>query len=154
MAGNFTDIPILDYALLSTDKRPEFILQLRHALINVGFLYLANPPVDKSVVDSLLGYVPPLFALPQDEKDAIGMANSQHFLGYTRLGSELTKGAIDQREQFDFGTEFNCRWKPGDPEYKKLHGEAQVGTLKNNTYFSVIRLPQPRRRSKTSAWRR
>ena len=72
----------------------------------------------------LLSYVPKLFDLPQEKKDAIWMENSQHFLGYTRLGSELTKGKTDQREQFDFATEYECRWKPGDPEYKKLHGSA------------------------------
>ena len=76
MAGNFSSIPILDYTLLSTDRRSEFVLQLRHALINVGFLYLSNPPVDKQVIDSLLEYVPKLFGLSQQEKDAIRMENS------------------------------------------------------------------------------
>jgi isopenicillin N synthase-like dioxygenase len=129
MAGNFTTVPILDYTLLSqsAERREEFVLQLRNALINVGFLYLANPPVDKDVVDSLLSFVPRLFDIPQEKKDAIKMENSKHFLGYTRLGSELTKGRTDQREQFDFATEYECRWRPGDPEYRKLHGEAQVG---------------------------
>ena len=126
MAGNFESIPILDYTLVSTDREDEFILQLRHAIINVGFLYLQNPPVDKEVVDALLSFVPKLFALPQEKKDAIRMANSQHFLGYSKLGSELTKGATDQREQFDFATDHNCQWKPGDPDYLRLWGQSQV----------------------------
>ena len=126
MAGNFSSIPILNYTLLSTDHCPKFALQLRHTLINVSFLYLSNPPVDKQVVDSLLEYVPKLFGLPQQEKDAIRMENSEHFLGYSKLGSELTKGATDQREQFDFATEYQCIWKPGQPEYLRLDGGSQV----------------------------
>ena len=54
------------------------------------------------------------------------MANSEHFLGYSRLGAELTKGKVDQREQFDFATRHVCRWKEGDPEYYRLWGPSQV----------------------------
>jgi hypothetical protein len=38
------------------------------------------------------------------------MTNSPHFLGYSRLGVERTKGAADQREQFDIATPFENRW--------------------------------------------
>ncbi|KAF8645452.1 hypothetical protein AX16_007816 [Volvariella volvacea WC 439] len=123
-AANFSSIPVLDYALLSTD-RPLFIAQLRHALINVGFLYLANPPVEKSVIDTVVDYIPKLFALPQEEKNKIRMANSPHFLGYSRLGAEFTKGAVDYREQFDIATPHECQWKEGAPEYLRLWGPSQ-----------------------------
>lgn len=56
------------------------------------------------------------------------MVNTPHFLGYTRLGTEITKGAIDIREQYDFATPYKCPWKEGDPDYLKLWGDAQVGT--------------------------
>ncbi|TDL24289.1 Clavaminate synthase-like protein [Rickenella mellea] len=125
MAGNFASIPILDYSLLTRGQKPAFIDQLRHALINVGFLYLANSPVNEDLIETLISYVPRLFDLDSAKKDAIRMANSQHFLGYSRLGSELTKGATDQREQFDFATEHICQWKPGDPEFLKLWGASQ-----------------------------
>lgn len=126
MSSNFSEVPILDYSL-TTDpaRRPEFIVQLEHALINVGFLYLSNPPVSKSDTASVIGYAPKLFDLPQGAKDKISMVNSPHFLGYTRLGSELTKGRTDQREQYDFATRHVNRWKPGDPDYLKLWGPAQ-----------------------------
>ena len=126
MSANFDSVPVVDYALLSQGKENEFIKQLRSAAINVGFLYLAHPPIDKDVLDALLVFIPKLFALPQEKKDAIAMVNSEHFLGYSRLGAELTKGATDQREQFDFATQHQCRWKPGDPEFVRLWGEAQV----------------------------
>ncbi|KAF8576533.1 Clavaminate synthase-like protein [Ramaria rubella] len=121
---DFTSVPILDYNLVKTD-RPKFLVQLRHALIYVGFLYLDNPPVTPTVISSVISYIPRLFELPQEEKDKISMKNSQHFLGYTRLGKELTKGTVDQREQFDFAGPHKCRWKPGDPEFVKLWGQAQ-----------------------------
>ena len=123
--GNFEAIPILDYSLLQTGRKAEFIDQLRNALINVGFLYLQNPPIDKVVFDAVLDYTPRLFDIAQEKKDKIRMANSPHFLGYSRLGSELTKGATDQREQFDFATRFECDWKPGAPDYHRLWGNAQ-----------------------------
>ncbi|EDR00363.1 uncharacterized protein LACBIDRAFT_314347 [Laccaria bicolor S238N-H82] len=126
IASDFSSIPILDYSLLdSPSQRPKFIAQLQHALINVGFLYLSNHPVSTTDIDSLTQYIPKLFALPQEAKDKIRMANSEHFLGYSRLGAELTKGKVDQREQFDFATRHVCRWKEGDPEYYRLWGPSQ-----------------------------
>lgn len=132
MASNFSSIPVLNYALVCDPvRKPEFILQLRHALVNVGFMYLSNPPVDQIDIDALIDYIPRLFALPQKDKDNISMANSPHFLGYSRLGAELTRGKIDRREQLDIATPHVCRWKPGDPDYLKLWGPSQVGLLPN-----------------------
>ncbi|KAF8634294.1 hypothetical protein AX17_004247 [Amanita inopinata Kibby_2008] len=123
---NFDAIPILDYSLIHKSKE-LFLSQLRHALVNVGFLYLINHPVDQQIVDALINYIPALFALPQEAKDAIRMANSPHFLGYSRLGAELTKGAVDQREQFDIATDHVCRWKnTRDPDYYRLWGPSQL----------------------------
>jgi len=53
------------------------------------------------------------------------MSNSQHFLGYTKLGTEFTKGCLDQREQFDFATQHECRWTKGEEEFVRLWGEGQ-----------------------------
>lgn len=53
------------------------------------------------------------------------MANSEHFLGYSRLGKELTKGKVDRREQFDFATPHISRWKEGDPDHYRLWGPSQ-----------------------------
>jgi isopenicillin N synthase-like dioxygenase len=88
-------------------------------------MYLSNSPVDQNDIDALIDYIPRLFALPQEDKDKISMANSPHFLGYSRLGAELTRGKIDRREQLDIATPHVCRWKPGDPDYLKLWGPSQ-----------------------------
>lgn len=150
VTDDFTSIPILNYALLSSpDTRPDFIRQLQHALINVGFLYLENTPPAPAVVqevvpdrrrnrdgaalfDEVIAYLPRIFALPQERKDAMRMVNSPHFLGYSRLGVERTGGAADQREQFDFATPFEndaCQWVPGQSAeyyYVRLWGPNQV----------------------------
>ena len=131
MATNFSSIPILDYGQLkSPETRPQFISQLLNALTNVGFFYLSNTPVlNSDIIDKLIDYTPKFFDLPQEEKERIRMVHSQHFFGYSRFGAELTKGKVDQREQFDIGTPLDKvegRWKPGDPEYLKLWGHSQV----------------------------
>jgi isopenicillin N synthase-like dioxygenase len=124
--ADFQEVPILDWSLSDGETRSQFLIRLRHAIINVGFLYLRNHPVPKEVVQEVKSYIPKLFAIPQAEKDAIRMANSPHFLGYSRLGAELTRGATDQREQFDFATNYDCPYKDGDPEFVKLWGQPQV----------------------------
>jgi isopenicillin N synthase-like dioxygenase len=127
---DFSSVPILDYSLLNSSlERISFITQLRHALINVGFLYLSNHPVSQADIDLLINYIPKLFALPQEAKEKIRMVHSEHFLGYSLLGAELTKGAVDQREQFDFATKHECRWKEGDPDHLRIWGASQVCDL-------------------------
>ncbi|KAK7001541.1 Clavaminate synthase-like protein [Favolaschia claudopus] len=122
---NFSSVPILDYSqILSPTTKPHFIHHLQHALINVGFLYLSNVPIDTS---ALTAYIPRLFELPQDAKDDIRMSNSKHFLGYSKLGAEFTKGRTDWREQFDFATPHVSRGIDGrgDPDYWYLWGPSQ-----------------------------
>ncbi|KAJ7762658.1 hypothetical protein B0H16DRAFT_1368907 [Mycena metata] len=124
-SANFSSVPTLDYSqTLSPASKPQFIKELQHALINVGFLYLSNVPVK---TDELVAYIPRLFALPQEAKDKISMANSKHFLGYNKLGAEFTKGRTDWREQFDIATPHVCRAVEGrgDPDYWSLWGPSQ-----------------------------
>lgn len=127
MATNFSSVPVLDYSLLSDPStRPQFIAELQNALINVGFFYISNTPVAQEDVDSVIELAPRFFDLPDEEKERIRMIHSPHFFGYSRFGAELTKGKVDQREQFDFGTPYEFRWKEGDPAYRKLWGPSQV----------------------------
>lgn len=125
--GTFSTVPILNYSSLSDPTtRPQFISELQNALINVGFFYLSNPPVKPEDVEAVISYAPRFFDLPTEEKERIRMIHSPHFFGYSRFGAELTKGKVDQREQFDFGTPYEFRWKQGDPDYRKLWGPSQV----------------------------
>ncbi|KAI9010074.1 Clavaminate synthase-like protein [Hyaloraphidium curvatum] len=121
---DFTSIPVLDYSLLPAD-RAAFLSQLRHALTNVGFMQLRNTPVPWSLVQKLVGYAGPLFALPDAEKEKLEMSTNPHFLGYNRLGYEITKGLMDRREQWDLAPDVACRWKgEADPIHRRTHGPA------------------------------
>ena len=128
MATNFTALPVLDFSLTDDQAdKPEFIGQLRHALLNVGFLYLKNHTVPQHVMDDLVAYIPRFFDLPQETKDKIAVVNSPHFLGYSGIGVEFTKGRADRKENFAFATRHETQWRPGAPEYLKAWGPCQVG---------------------------
>ncbi|GJE92847.1 clavaminate synthase-like protein [Phanerochaete sordida] len=126
MATNFASIPILDFSLSQrAETKPQFLADLRTALTDVGFYYLKNHTIPLEDIDALVALIPDFFALPAAEKERVRMVHSPHFFGYSRFGAELTKGRVDQREQFDFGTSTASKWQPGDPEYLKLWGPSQ-----------------------------
>lgn len=67
----------------------------------MGFFYLKNTSVSKELYQDLSEQSSALFNLPLDKKLEIEMVNSKHFLGYSRLGQEITALKNDYREQFD-----------------------------------------------------
>lgn len=135
MSTNFSEIPILDLSLAEDpSKKPQLLKELKHILLNVGFLYVKNHSVPKDVVNKLVNAIPSLFALPDEEKNSIALEKSPHFLGYSGMGSETTAQVSDQREQFEFATELKSSWVEGDPIYKKLLGPNQV----NITCISLL----------------
>jgi hypothetical protein len=46
MSQAFRKVPILNWKLIEHGQRLDFILQLREALINAGFLYILHPPIE------------------------------------------------------------------------------------------------------------
>lgn len=66
---SFDAIPILD---LSQAKNPEtkqaFLKELRHALIEVGFLYLKNYGIPEELTQSVIKEGVGFFDLPDEEK--------------------------------------------------------------------------------------
>jgi isopenicillin N synthase-like dioxygenase len=96
----------LELPTVDLRARPRRLREgLRAAGHEVGFFYLTGHGVPPGLVTRVLEAARRLFALPQDEKDAIAMVRSPHFRGYTRLGGELTGGEVDWREQIDVGPE-------------------------------------------------
>lgn len=99
---NFTSIPILDFEQISSPStKPVFLENLRDALVNVGFFYLRNAPISPDLQSAFTAKGLELFQLPLEKKLEIEMVNSPHFLGYSKLGAEITALKQDHREQFD-----------------------------------------------------
>lgn len=102
----FTTIPIIDLSQASSlSTRPALLAELRHALLQVGFMYIKSHSILPETIDNLVEILPALFSLPPEVKAASSIMNSPHFLGYSNFGSETTAGKVDQREQFEIGTE-------------------------------------------------
>lgn len=119
------DLPVLDVADL--DAGPEaaqnFRDALREATHEVGFFHLVHQIPD-SVVAELFETAHRFFALPEADKLAIEMTRSPWFRGYTRVGGELTQGAVDWREQIDVGAEREPH-VVDQPPYLRLDGPNQ-----------------------------
>ncbi len=97
-----TALPVLD---ISTADVDGFRSALREATHDHGFFHLTGHGVDPELVATVLSLARTFFALPADAKDEISQLNSPQFRGYSRLGGELTNGAVDWREQIDIGPE-------------------------------------------------
>ncbi|KAF3357426.1 Putative inactive serine/threonine-protein kinase slob1 [Verticillium dahliae VDG1] len=122
---SFTSIPILDLALARDPKtKPKFLEDLRHALLEVGFLYLKNVGISDEFFNKVIAEGKGFFEIPQEEKLKIEMKNAKSFLGYSQLSAEITAGAIDHREQIDLSTEHPVPG-PLDPLYYNLHAPNQ-----------------------------
>ncbi|KAJ4164391.1 hypothetical protein LMH87_006067 [Akanthomyces muscarius] len=117
---SFTSIPILDLAEANDPAtKPEFLRQLRHALMEVGFLYLKNVGIPDSLFEQVMEQGKAFFDIPEEEKLKIEMKNAPSFLGYSRLSAEITAGQVDHREQIDLSTEHPVPG-PSAPLYHNL----------------------------------
>jgi isopenicillin N synthase-like dioxygenase len=116
-----TALPVVDLRHDSDTLRAG----LRTAAHEVGFFYLTGHGVPDELAARLLGAARRLFAIPEAAKDAIAMTRSPHFRGYTRLGLERTRGAVDWREQIDVGPERPPIGGSGRPDYLWLQGPNQ-----------------------------
>lgn len=127
MSVGFTSIPTIDLEeATSPEGRPRVLQGLRHALLNVGFLYVRNHGVPEKTIRDLVGALPVLFNLTQEEKEVVALHNSPHFLGYSGTGAEMTAGKLDGREQFEFATELEDDWVEGKPLAERLKGPNQA----------------------------
>ncbi|GJD02946.1 2OG-Fe(II) oxygenase [Colletotrichum higginsianum] len=144
---SFTSIPILDLALAQDpETKPQFLEDLRHALMEVGFLYLKNVGIPDELFQRVVREGKAFFDIPTEEKYCnllysgeceprvgkskrtgltifprlrIEMKNAKSFLGYSQLSAEITAGKIDHREQIDLSTEHPLP-SPDDPLHYNL----------------------------------
>lgn len=100
-------LPLIDLSALAprAPARVQAIAELGSAARRLGFFRIGGHGVPPALDAALLSQAHGLFALPDADKDAIAMLRSPGFRGFTRVGSELTRGRADRREQIDLGRE-------------------------------------------------
>ncbi|KAK5073842.1 hypothetical protein LTR64_007018 [Lithohypha guttulata] len=118
---SFDSIPILDLSLAqNSSTKPAFLKDLRHALLEVGFLYIRNAPgISDELVQKVITLGKQFFELPEDKKLECEMKNAKSFLGYNKLGMEVTRFKTDWREQIDLSTPHAVPG-PDEPLYRNL----------------------------------
>jgi len=66
---SFNSIPILDLSLAKDPiTKPTFLEDLRHALLEVGFLYLKNVGLPEELTQAVIREGVAFFDLPEEEK--------------------------------------------------------------------------------------
>ena len=87
----FDTIPILPLSrALDPATKPKFLEDLRHALLNVGFLYLSETGLPDQLIKDVIRECQGFFKeLPQDEKERIEMKNEKSFLGWSRVSDHF-----------------------------------------------------------------
>lgn len=87
MVESFTAIPILALSRARDPAtKPQFLQDLRHALLNVGFLYLSETGLPAQLVQQVIRECAAFFEeLPWAEKEAIEMKHQKSFLGWSRV---------------------------------------------------------------------
>lgn len=88
----FTQLPILPLSrALNPDTKPQFLADLRSALLNVGFLYLSETGLPHQLIQDVITECKGFFEnLPQEEKEKIEMKNQKSFLGWSRVSQYLS----------------------------------------------------------------
>jgi len=106
-ASSSRSLPTIDLNELDANatRRRERLNRLRRVARNEGFFYLVGHGIPDALTSHVLALARRFFALPEAEKLAIANVHSPHFRGYTRIGTELTRGSPDWREQLDIGAE-------------------------------------------------
>lgn len=86
-AEPFTALPILALSrALDPATKPQFLADLREALLNVGFLYLSETGLPRELVHDVIRECKGFFEnLPREEKERIEMKNEKSFLGWSRV---------------------------------------------------------------------
>lgn len=120
-------LPVLDLSELDkAADRKAFLEHLRETAHGIGFFYVTGHGIPDNLIRDVLTQSRLFFALPEEDKLAIGMVNSPQFRGYNRAGLEHTRGKPDWREQIDIGAELIAQ--PIDlssPPWTRLRGPNQ-----------------------------
>ena len=136
-AGAVRALPLVDISRFRSGDpavREAFLADLRHAAHDVGFFYVTGHGIAPDVTDGVLAAAHEFFGLPLEERLRIENVNSPHFRGYSRVGTERTAGAADQRDQSTSG-------RSGRPSTRCRR------TSRTSRWSAPTSGPPPRRRS-------
>ncbi len=129
MNNAVTEIPVLD---ISTARNADgsfnqqFVQKLRDAAHRVGFFQIVGYAKTENQDQQLLETIAEFFAKPVEQKLKLDNRNSAQFRGYTRMGTEITRGRADAREQIDYGPQRPALDAvPADAPYLNLQGPNQ-----------------------------
>ncbi|KAI4117530.1 MAG: hypothetical protein LQ345_002256 [Seirophora villosa] len=102
---SFSSMPVLDLSQArNAFTKPSFLDSLRRALLEVGFLYIENAGISDNLIEDVINQGRAFFDLPEEKKLEVQMKNAPSFLGYNKLGNEITASKTDWREQIDLST--------------------------------------------------
>ena len=74
---SFNTIPILDLSIAKDPiTKPQFLDELRHALLEVGFLYLKNVGIPEELTQAVIKEGVAFFDLPMEEKSVHSFSSS------------------------------------------------------------------------------
>lgn len=66
---SFTEIPILDVSLAEDpETKPQFLADLRHAVMEVGFMYIKNVGIPDALFEQVVTEGRAFFDIPLEEK--------------------------------------------------------------------------------------
>ena len=66
---SFTEIQILDLSLAENpETKPQFLSDLRHALMEVGFMYIKNVGIPDALFEQVVSEGKAFFDIPLEEK--------------------------------------------------------------------------------------
>ena len=79
---SFTTLPILNLShSRNPETKPEFLRQLRSALLEVGFLYISHTEIEEELIEKVIENGKAFFEIPEEEKLKVQMRNERSFLG-------------------------------------------------------------------------
>lgn len=107
---SFESIPILDLSLVRhADTKSTFLESLRHALLEVGFLYIKNTGIRDDLIEAAITQGKAFFDLPNAKKLEVQMKNAPSFLGralpYTGKISKLNDPRLQHIGQRNNGVQ-------------------------------------------------
>ena len=99
---NAPTLPVISMTALESESG---LAELRRAASDVGFFYLVDHGISHESQQDYLRLSREFFQLSAQQKQSVDMIHSPHFRGYNAMGSEMTAGRLDAREQFDWMNE-------------------------------------------------